>query len=256
HMPDPERAVLVSNHLRPWLPVLLSMNGNSPYWAGRDTGYASWRTLSWSGWPVAGPPPFFESLGHFDDTVETFVDGGALMDRRSIFWDVRPSAHLPTIEIRVADVAATSYEGPLFAALVRGLVALASQAVERGDRGPRIAPELLRAASWRAARDGLEGKGIDARTGRLRDTRDLVGALLAEVRPVLEAWGDWDQVTAWWRRLQDHGSGAARQRNAYARRGRLDDVVDCLIEQNQPGSDRDHPGAERLPKVRDPFALP
>ncbi|MFD0534670.1 glutamate-cysteine ligase family protein [Actinomadura luteofluorescens] len=60
-MPDRERAVQVSNHLRPWLPTLLALAANSPYWAGRDTGHACWRALTWARWPVAGPPPYFAS---------------------------------------------------------------------------------------------------------------------------------------------------------------------------------------------------
>ena len=243
HVPDRATAVLAGNHLRPWLPVLLSMTGNSPYLAGRDTGYASWRTLSWSGWPVAGPPPYFGSLDHYEETVGALLEGGALMDARSIFWDVRPSAHLPTLEVRVADVAATYKEAVLYAALVRALVVLGVRAVENGDHGPRVAAEVLRAAQWRAARDGIEGSGLDVRTGRLRPAVALVAALLAHVRPVLEAWGEYETVGRLWNLLRSRGSGAGRQRAAYAVRGRLTDVVDDLIAQTDPGD----PRAKRRP---------
>ncbi|MEV0646815.1 glutamate--cysteine ligase [Phytomonospora sp. NPDC050363] len=234
HVPDKTTAILAGNHVRPWLSVLLSMNANSPYLAGRDTGYSSWRTLSWSGWPVAGPPPFFGSLGHYEDVVGTLLEGGALKDRRSIFWDVRPSAHLPTLEIRVADVAAGYKETVLFAALVRALVVLGVQAVADGDKGPRVPAEILRAAHWRAARDGIEGHGIDVRSGRLRPATMLVDALLAHVRPILESWGEFDTVTRLWDMLRTRGSGAARQRADYARHGQLTDVVDGLIIATDP----------------------
>ncbi|GIG65979.1 carboxylate-amine ligase [Phytomonospora endophytica] len=249
HVPDRATAILAGNHVRPWLPVLLSMTGNSPYLAGRDTGYASWRTLSWSGWPVAGPPPFFGSLGHFEDVVGTLLEAGALKDRRSIFWDVRPSAHLPTLEIRVADVASAYKETVLFAALVRALVVLGVQAVGEGDKGPRVPAELLRAAQWRAARDGIEGQGLDVRSGRLRPAVMLVDALLAHVRPLLEAWGEYDTVERLWGMLRADGSGAARQRADYARRGRLTDVVDGLIERSDPDprpGEREHSGGEMV----------
>lgn len=234
HVPDRSTAILAGNHVRPWLSVLLSMTGNSPYLAGRDTGYASWRTLSWSGWPVAGPPPFFGSLGHFEDVVGTLLEAGALKDRRSIFWDVRPSAHLPTLEIRVADVSSAYKETVLFAALVRALVVLGVKAVGEGDKGPRVPAEILRAAHWRAARDGIEGQGVDVRSGRLRPATVLVDALLAHVRPILEAWGEFETVARLWDMLRTDGSGAARQRADYARRGQLTDVVDGLIERSDP----------------------
>jgi len=247
HVPDRATAILAGNHVRPWLSVLLSMNANSPYLAGRDTGYSSWRTLSWSGWPVAGPPPFFGSLGHFEDIVGTLMEGGALKDRRSIFWDVRPSAHLPTLEIRVADVAPAYKETVLFASLVRALVVLGVKAVGDGDKGPRVPAEILRAAQWRAARDGIEGKGIDVRSGRLRPATVLVDALLAHVRPVLEAWGEYETVGRLWDLLRAKGSGAARQRADYARRGRLTDVVDGLITATDPDPHDVEPDHEALP---------
>ncbi|WP_433479141.1 carboxylate-amine ligase [Spirillospora sp. CA-142024] len=228
-MPDRERAVQVSNHLRPWLPTLLALTANSPYWAGRDTGHACWRVLAWSRWPVAGPPPFFESAAHYDDLVGTLLGCGALMDTGTIFWDVRPSARLPTVEIRLADVATTAADATVFAALVRALVQVSSDAVEAGVRAPDPSPETLRAAYWLAARDGLTGRGMDVRTGRPAGFGALAGDLLAHVLPALREAGDLDVVTRGVRRLLAGGTGAERQRRAYRRRGRLTDVVDAAL---------------------------
>ncbi|MQA94301.1 MAG: YbdK family carboxylate-amine ligase [Streptosporangiales bacterium] len=229
-VPDRERAVLVSNHLRPWLPVLLAMAANSPYWCGRDTGYASWRTLTWSRWPVSGPPPYFESVAHYDALVATLLDNGALMDVGTIYWDVRPSAHLPTIELRVADVPADPEVTLLIAALARALVATALGDVERGESAWPIPGELLRSAYWRAARDGLSGSGVDPASGRLLPATDLVLRLLHRCRAALDAGGDLTFAMAAVDRLLRDGDGASRQRAAYARRGRLTDVVDVLLD--------------------------
>ncbi|HEX6472153.1 MAG TPA: glutamate--cysteine ligase [Streptosporangiaceae bacterium] len=236
HLPDRERAVLVSNHVRPWLPVLIALMANSPFWLGRDTGYASWRTLTWGKWPVAGPPPYFGSLADFDRLIAALTDAEVLVDPGTIFWDVRPSARLPTLEVRVADVPATAEESALLAAIVRALVVVALADVERGDPGPRLSPELLRAAYWRAARDGMDGHGIDPATGRLVPAADLVGALLARVRAGLEELGDLDAITSRVARLRAAGGGAGRQRAAYARRARFDDVVDFLMDQTVSGT--------------------
>ncbi|MBX6766609.1 MAG: YbdK family carboxylate-amine ligase, partial [Actinomadura rubrobrunea] len=135
-MPDRAHAVQVSNHLRPWLPTLMAMAANSPYWAGRDTGYACWRVMAWSRWPVAGPPPFFASLQHFEELVGTLLGCGALMDVGTLFWDVRPSSHLPTVEVRLGDVVPTAEEAVLFAALIRALVQVSLAAVEEGAVPP------------------------------------------------------------------------------------------------------------------------
>jgi carboxylate-amine ligase len=228
-LPERERALMVSNHLRPYLPVLIALAANSPYWDGRDTGYASWRIMAWHRWPVAGPPPYFTSAAHYEELVATLLSAGALVDSGTIFWDIRPSAHQPTLEIRVTDVPITVEEAALLAALVRALVVGVGAAVDWGDRGPVVPAELLRAAYWRAARDGLVGEGIDVRTGCLLPASELVERLFQVARPALRDSGDLDRVTGWLRRLLDGAGGAARQRGAAGARGRLTDVVDHLI---------------------------
>lgn len=235
-LPERERALLVSNHLRPYLPVLMALSANSPYWAERDTGYASWRTMLWHRWPVAGPPPYFTSVAHYDETIATLQEAGALVDRGTIFWDIRPSEHQPTLEIRVADVPIAAEESALLAGLVRGLVVVAQAAVDAGDPGPVVPAELLRLAYWRAARDGLGGHGVDVRTGRLVPAARLARQLLDAAGPALRATGDLGWAAARLRKLIAAGDGASRQRRAAARRGMLADVVDLLVADTAPAT--------------------
>lgn len=229
-MPDRARALMISNHLRPYLPILLALTANSPYWDGRDSGYASWRTMIWHRWPVAGPPPHFTSVEHYDELVSTLLSAGALVDTGTIFWDIRPSQTHPTLEVRVADIPITPQESALYAALVRALVVHVGTAVDRGEDGPPIRPELMRVAYWRAARDGLGGDGLDVQTGGLVPMATLVTRLAEELRPILEAHGDQELAGGWLRRLLAGGNGATRQRAAGERNGRLAEAVDHLIE--------------------------
>jgi carboxylate-amine ligase len=231
--PDRERAVRISNHLRPHLPVLIALAANSPFWAGRDSGYASRRTLAWHRWPVAGPPPYFESAAHYDTLVATMLDAGALVDAGTLFWDVRLSAHQPTLEVRVADVPATAEESAALAALIRALVVTAAAAVDRGEAAPRVPAEFLRVAYWRAARDGMDGHGVDAHDGRLRPASELAARIVAAARPALGDLGDLDRVGEWVRRLSRDGDGAARQRRAAAAGG-LTGTVDYLVSATAP----------------------
>jgi carboxylate-amine ligase len=241
-LPERERALMVSNHLRPHLPALISLTANSPYWAARDTGYASWRTMAFNRWPVAGPPPYYTSVAHYDEIIATLHEVGAVVDMGTVFWDIRPSAHQPTLEIRTSDVPITAEESALFAALVRALVVESLRAVDAGDPGPVVPGELMRLAYWRAARDGLGGFGIDVPTGRLRPAGELAQGLLDRARPTLEEHGDLDRVTGWFRELLDGGDGATRQRVAAKRRGRLADVVDHLIVSTAPADHRHQVG--------------
>ncbi|MEV4482070.1 carboxylate-amine ligase [Micromonospora coxensis] len=228
-IPDRERALLVGNHLRAHLPLLVALTANSPFWEGRDSGYASWRTVVWGRWPVAGPPPRFTSLAHYEQVVRMLTAAGATVDAGTLFWDIRPSVAHPTLEVRVSDVPVTAQESALVAMVVRALAVVASEAVDRGDPGPDIAGELLRAAYWRAARDGLEGELLDVGSGGLRPAREMVAELVASVGPVLADLGDAALVQRCLGELLAAGSGAERQREAVRRRGRLTDAVDFLV---------------------------
>ncbi|MET9291018.1 glutamate--cysteine ligase [Streptomyces sp. NPDC003077] len=225
HLPDREHAILVGNHLRPWLPLLVAIAANSPFWRHRDTGYASWRTVVAAQWPQAGPPPYLAGADAYDALAAALHETGATVDAGTLFWDVRPSAHLPTIEIRLMDATTDPRDAAAFSALVRAMVHTAHARVRRGDPGPALCDGLLRAAYWRAARDGLSGHIPHPETGRLIPTGRLARELAHRLRPALERHGDWATVTAATDRLTTHGGGAERQRTAYARRGSLHDVV-------------------------------
>ncbi|MEU7481687.1 glutamate--cysteine ligase [Lentzea sp. NPDC042327] len=230
-LPDDESKVFVSNHLRPWLPTLLALGANSPYWLDDDTGYASWRYVVWNRWPTSGAPPHFESAAQYFAAREDIVASGAALDAGMLYWDVRLSARHPTLELRVSDVAPTVEEAVLMAALVRGI---AATALTSGAAPAPVPPHLLRVALWRAARDGLEGFGIDPVTGALTPAATLVASLVRWVRPALELTGDYELVSDGIDRVLLDGTGAVRQRRAFARRGRLDDVVGFLVDQTAP----------------------
>ncbi|NIH87484.1 carboxylate-amine ligase [Amycolatopsis granulosa] len=224
-IPDRATGVRVSNHTRPWLPVLLALTANSPFDGGTDTRYSSWRYVLWSRWPSAGPP-LLASLDDYESRVAALLEAGAMLDRGMIYWDIRLSEKRPTLEFRISDVTATAREATTLAALVRALVLTALS--ELDSPPPRVPGEVLRANLWRAARDGLDGSALHPETGRLTPAPALVGQLVERVRPALEQTGDLDFVIeslAW---VREHGNGAQRQRRAYARRQELCDVIDLL----------------------------
>lgn len=228
-VPDRETAVVVGNHVRPWLPVLLAVTANSPYYGGEDTRYSSWRHVLWSRWPSAGPPPVFSSLDHYESSVEALLRSEAMMDRGMIYWDIRLSDKQPTLECRVSDVAATTREATLLAVLTRGLVGTALD--DLGASPSQPPPEVLRANLWRAARDGITGSCLHPVTGEVMPVVRLLRELSETVRPALrETPGDVEFVSDMLGELEKAGGGAERQRAAYARRRRLEDVVAILAQ--------------------------
>lgn len=224
-MPDRAAGVLVGNQLRAWLPVLLALSANSPFNDGTDTAYHSWRYVLWSRWPSAGPPPLFDSLDHYETTLDALMRVGAVLDRRNIYWDIRLSEHQPTQEYRVCDVTADPGTAALVAALIRAMVRMALDGAELGVPFP---VEILRANLWRSAREGLAGQTLHPLSGEMFPVRRQVDDLVRLVRSALRAGGDLDLVEAELAALDETGTGAHRQRAAYGRRNRLADVVDDL----------------------------
>ncbi|WP_010475047.1 carboxylate-amine ligase [Streptomyces somaliensis] len=216
-VPDRESAVGVLNHLRPWLPVLLALSANSPYHQGADTGHASWRTLVLSRWPTHQIPPRFASAAQYDRTVAALRRTGVLPSRAAnAYWFARPSHHLPTIEVRVADVTPSVDEAVLQAGLTRALVTSALDAVVRGRPAPRLPDHAAGAALWTAARYGVRGPALHPVTGDRVPAAEAVRALLDRVRPALEASGDEAEVRELAERVLAHGTGADRQRRRAA----------------------------------------
>jgi carboxylate-amine ligase len=200
-VPNRAAAVQVSNWLRPWLPLLLALTANSAVYRNTDTGYASWRSILWARWPSAGPPPFFASVDDYDSTVRMLIDTGA-------------------------DVPSTVAETVLLATLIRAAVMTALYAWRRDDTPQRPAPVALRAAYWRAARDGLDGQAIDL-TGRPRlvPTCELLSAFVERIRPALDSLGEYQRVSDEVARVLVEGNGAMRQIRAWRRREDAGDVI-------------------------------
>lgn len=227
-VPSREVAVQVGNRLRPWLPLLLALTANSAIYRNADTGYASWRSVLWARWPSAGPPPHFDSVTDFDATVQMMQDAGAMLDDGMVYWDVRPSANFPTIEVRVADVPATVAESVLLASLVRAAVMTALDDERRGEPTPPLTAHALRAAYWKAARDGIDGDSVDlADTHAVRPTGELLDAFVDRLSPALQTVGDLEFVRAEVARVVATGNGASRQRRAYRRNRDVADVVEA-----------------------------
>ncbi|WP_030571051.1 glutamate--cysteine ligase 2 [Streptomyces aureocirculatus] len=226
-VPDPELGVAVLNRIRLWLPVLVAMSANSPFWAGRDTGFASWRTIVFGRWPVSGPPPHFDSLADHEQRIKLLLSSGAIMDMGQIYWQARLSSRYPTIEVRCADVQLRADEAVLLTGLVRALVATAVQDAEAGVPVPPCPPELLQAANWHAARYGLGGSLMDCE-GRLRSAGDVLSRLMDHITPALDAAGDSREVTALVHRLLQEGTDADRQRRALADGG-LRAVTELIV---------------------------
>jgi carboxylate-amine ligase len=213
---DRDALVAALTTLRGWLPVLLALSASSPYWQGHDTGYDSFRRQVWRRWPTAGLPPPMYSAAEHDRLVAELVDGGVVPDATFLYWDARPSARYPTLEVRVLDTCLDADDAATIAGLVRALVWTCIHEPDAVTRTPGLLrTEVVDSAMWSAARYGLEGRLFSPETGPA-DASTVVEELLARCRRGLRVHGDTTSVTAGLARILERGNGATAQRRAVA----------------------------------------
>lgn len=227
-------AVAALDQIRVWLPTLLALSANSPFWQGADTGFASYRYQAWSRWPTSGPTEFFGADTGYLNYRQSLLDTMVPLDQAMIYSDARICEHQSTLEVRIADVCLEAEHAAVLAAIIRALV-------ETAARDPQIHPpgipaSLLRVWSWEASRSGTEGKLIHPRSGTPAPAAEVAGALLEQLEPVLEDYGDLNQVRFEVARILRDGSGARAQRQAFASRGRIPDIVAMAIDRTHAGA--------------------
>ena len=228
---DPDLAIAVMNRSRPYLSTLLALTASSPYWLGEDTGYDSFRTLMWLKWPMTGPPQRFADRADYDRTIVGLVKAGVISDGTKVYWDVRIPQDKPTVEFRMGDVSPRLDDAVMLAGLVRAVALRCARAAADGEPDPDPRPELLRAASWRAARSGVSGELVDVAGGKSLPAAERIEGLLAELAEELDDLGEGTFVRDRVRAVLEQGSSAARQRAAVERRGEVRAAVDLVVEE-------------------------
>jgi carboxylate-amine ligase len=219
-IPSREAGVEALNRVRAWLPTLLALAGNSPFWHGADTGFASWRSVHMRRWSTIGCPPPFLDAADYRRRTNALVGVGGTYDVKTIWWNARLSEAHPTVEVRVCDAQLEVWQTTLLAGITRALVTTALADAERGVAPIAIAPELLDAALWHAARDGTSSQLLHPATSTLQPASAVVDALLSYLSDALDETGDRPRVLALLERSRLVGSGAERQRAAVRDGGR------------------------------------
>lgn len=221
-IPDPEDRIRALNALRPWLPVLLALSVNSPYWHQRDTGFRSWRSILLRRFPTIGAPPAFQDASHYEATVSRLIDSGAAPDAASLSWMARVSERFPTVEVRVFDTQLTVDDALMLGGLTRALLLSAPAPTVN------IETDAVDTSLWIAAREGLDGRLTHPLSGGVAGARTLVRLLLRMLTPALQANGDLDFVEDHLERTLRDGTGADRQRAAFGTGG-IDALQGILI---------------------------
>ncbi len=234
---DKERAIRMMNQVRTWLPHLIAISSNSPFWQGRMTGIKSYRSVVWKRFPRSGMPELFEDRKHFDTYVQDLIDMGCIDNGKKIWWDIRPHPFFDTIEFRACDMPGTIDDTLAIAALCQAMVAKLTYLEERGKPTPVLKRDYIEENKWRAMRYGLDAEVVDFSQKRLVSMRDSIRELLDFVDEVVDDLGSRREMN-YLRGLVDdaHGTGADYQIAFYEENGQdISKLNQFLIERTMRG---------------------
>ena len=232
---DRALAIQIMNEACYFLPHLLALSTNSPFWLGRNSGLKSFRTKVFDRFPRTSIPEYFESPAEFDEFVRILVSTKSIDNGKKIWWDVRPHPFFETIEFRVCDIPMRLDETVTIAALVQAICAKLYKLRIQNLGFRRYRRALILENKWRASRYGIDGKLIDFGKEIEVPFRSLVAEMLEFVDDVVDELGSRKEVNAvnW---ILENGTGADRQLRVYEATGHdLKQVVDYICEETSHG---------------------
>ncbi|PYX95123.1 MAG: carboxylate-amine ligase [Acidobacteria bacterium] len=219
---------------RYFLPHLLALSANSPFWLGMNTGLKSYRCKVFDKFPRTNIPNSYSSWSEYENFVNLLIKTNCIDNAKKIWWDIRPHPFFNTLEFRVCDIPMRLEETIALAALIQATIAKLYRLHSR-NQGFRIyGRALLMENKWRAARYGLDGKLIDFGIEAEVNERDLIYEYLEFVDDVLDELDSREEIN-YIHRILEMGNGADRQLKAFEETGDLKKVVDYMVEETKVG---------------------
>jgi len=229
-----EDLIHIFNMARYFVPHLLALSVNSPFWCERDTGWKSYRTKVFEKFPRTGIPDAFGSFSEYEELIEDLVQTNSIDNGKMIWWDIRPHWRYPTLEFRVCDVPMRVDETICLAALCQALVAKLYR-LHRQNLSFRLhRRSLIMENKWRAARWGVSGKLIDLGKMREVETPRLMEEIIEFVDDVVDDLGTRKEIE-YIHEILRMGTGADRQLRTFEETGSLKAVVDRIIAETEQG---------------------
>jgi glutamate---cysteine ligase / carboxylate-amine ligase len=231
---DREVAIQLMNAARYFVPHILALSTNSPFWLGMDTGLKSYRCKVFDKFPRTNIPDYFPSYGEYESFINLLIKTKCIDNAKKIWWDIRMHPYFPTLEFRVCDVPMRIDETLAIAALIQATVAKLYRLHESNQGFRLYRRALIMENKWRALRYGLDGKLIDFGKGTEVPMRDLMVEYLAFVDDVVDELGSRKELEYIYQ-MMDNGSGADRQLHVFKETNDLKAVVDYIIEETEAG---------------------
>ncbi len=231
---DKEAAIRVMNSLRYFLPHILALSTNSPFWLGMETGYKSYRAKVFERFPRTNLPDSFASYSEFESYVDLLIKTNCIDNAKKIWWDIRPHPFFETIEVRICDIPLRADETIAIAALIQATACKLWHLHSRNVDYRAYSRALLMENKFRAVRYGLDGKMIDFGKQEEVPARELILEYLEFVDDVLGELNSRDEI-GYIRTMLEQGSGADRQLRVFRETGNMRDVVDYMALETKAG---------------------
>ena len=232
---DREAAIRIMNSLRYFLPHIMALTTNSPFWLGLNTGYKGYRAKVFENFPRTGIPDAFASYSEFENYVNLLVRTNCIDNAKKIWWDIRPHPYFDTVEVRACDIPLRASESIAIAALIQATAAYLHRLHERNQDFRQYARPLLMENKFRAVRYGLDGNLIDFGKQIEVPERELILEYLALIDPVVDELGSRDAIDGI-REILETGTGADRQLKVYEESNHdLKAVVDYMALETAAG---------------------
>jgi carboxylate-amine ligase len=231
---DREAAIRIMNSIRYFLPHILALSTNSPFWQGMKTGYKSYRAKVFENFPRTNLPDTFGSYSEFENYINLLIKTNCIDNAKKIWWDVRPHPFFDTIEVRVCDIPMRAEESIAIAALIQATAAKLWKLHSCNQDYRQYSRALVMENKFRAVRYGLDGKMIDFGKQCEVPVRDLILEYLTFVDDVLDELGSRKEIE-YIHQMMANGSGADRQLKVFHETGDLRQVVDFMAQETKVG---------------------
>jgi glutamate---cysteine ligase / carboxylate-amine ligase len=175
---DADLRIDLMNQATYFLPHLLALSTSSPFWEGHDTGIKAFRPIIFGDLPRSGVPETFESFSEWQETLRILQQTGLCDDATKIWWDLRPSARHPTLELRICDICTRIEDALTVAAFYQAILAFLYNLQANNQTWRRYRRILVAENKWRAQRYGVEGTLADFGRRKLVPFGDLVEELI------------------------------------------------------------------------------
>ena len=232
---DREAAIRIMNSMRYFLPHIMALATNSPFWLGLNTGYKGYRAKVFENFPRTGIPDAFSSYSEFENYVALLVKTNCIDNAKKIWWDIRPHPFFDTVEVRACDIPLRAEETVAIAALIQATAAYLYKLHESNQDFRQYARPLLMENKFRAVRYGLDGNLIDFGRQKELPLRDLLEEYLALIDPVVDELGSREAINGV-RKILETGTGADRQLKVFEESNHdLKAVVDYMAQETAAG---------------------